>query len=298
MILAKFRQYYPQGSLVSELVDIDRGTYIVRVSIIVNKIVLTTGLAGANKVEIAEDIARERAIAALMLDNYETTNQSEASRSISSDQSQNPTLTTTPQKIPSTQTAPVNSVSSPSPPNKTGSYHSLEDNNVANIADYSEKKENQSDSNVFTPLEKQKLSVAKPTTSLEPETKITTSDDGTVKQAKIDTDNQAVPNSANLFEGTSNSDMAFNKVVPDNPHIAPETVPASIGIDRASSTLEEVNFNEIKHQTDLEIKRLGWTKNDGREFLKSRYGKRSRLHLTDSQLLEFLQYLASQPNPS
>ena len=54
----------------------------------------------------------------------------------------------------------------------------------------------------------------------------------------------------------------------------------------------------MKHQTDLEIKRLGWTKDDGQEFLRSRYGKRSRLQLTDEQLWEFLQYLKAQPNPN
>ena len=59
----------------------------------------------------------------------------------------------------------------------------------------------------------------------------------------------------------------------------------------------EIDFNKIKHQTDIEIKRLGWTKEDGRNFLKSHYGKRTRLHLTDEQLLEFLRYLQSLPTP-
>lgn len=49
-----------------------------------------------------------------------------------------------------------------------------------------------------------------------------------------------------------------------------------------------VHFGEIKKLTDLEIKRLGWTKEQGREYLEKNYGKRSRLHLTDKQLLNFL----------
>lgn len=302
MILAKFRQFYPQGSLVSELVDIDRGTYLVRVSITVDKIVLTTGLAGASKIETAEDIARERAIAALMLDNHDAVGQSKTSL-ISSPQTQNPTVTTTPKKTSSPQTVAANSASQPT---KTVNYHNSEDSQVVNIPDYPPKKETQSNANISSSLEKQDLSIATPTNApgeiLKSETKVETEtpDDQAVREATVETERQAVQNSANLFEGTSNLDLdpTFNNFAQDNPNASPETMAANVEGDRASHTLAEVNFNEIKHQTDLEIKRLGWTKDDGREFLKSRYGKRSRLHLTDSQLLEFLQYLASQPNPS
>ncbi|MEM8676578.1 MAG: hypothetical protein AAGF83_22345 [Cyanobacteria bacterium P01_G01_bin.67] len=48
------------------------------------------------------------------------------------------------------------------------------------------------------------------------------------------------------------------------------------------------NFNKIKQLTDIEIKRLGWTKVQGGNYLMKKYGKRSRLHLTDDQLLGFL----------
>ena len=54
-----------------------------------------------------------------------------------------------------------------------------------------------------------------------------------------------------------------------------------------------LNFNEIKKLTDIEMKRLGWTKDIGRDYLKKKYGKRSRLHLTDEQLLDFLNHLQS-----
>ena len=79
-------------------------------------------------------------------------------------------------------------------------------------------------------------------------------------------------------------------VKPDN--LQPE-------IPTVTQTLEtvEFDFNEIKNRTDVEIKRLGWTKEQGRDFLLQTYGKRSRLHLTDEELMDFLQYLESQPNP-
>ena len=54
-----------------------------------------------------------------------------------------------------------------------------------------------------------------------------------------------------------------------------------------------LDFNEIKKLTDIEIKRLSWTKEQGINYIKKKYGKRSRLHLTDEQILDFLGYLQS-----
>jgi hypothetical protein len=47
----------------------------------------------------------------------------------------------------------------------------------------------------------------------------------------------------------------------------------------------------------VEMKRLGWTTIQGRDYLKQRYGKRSRQELNDSELLDFLAYLEAQPLP-
>ena len=57
-------------------------------------------------------------------------------------------------------------------------------------------------------------------------------------------------------------------------------------------------FNAIKHYTDLEMKRVNWTKEIGRDHLLITYGKRSRLHLTDSELVEFWHYLMDLPTPN
>lgn len=48
----------------------------------------------------------------------------------------------------------------------------------------------------------------------------------------------------------------------------------------------------------VEMKRLGWTTIQGREYLKQRYGKRSRQELNDSELLDFLAHLELQPTSS
>lgn len=47
----------------------------------------------------------------------------------------------------------------------------------------------------------------------------------------------------------------------------------------------------------IEMKRLGWSTEQGREYLKRTYGKRSRQELEDAELLDFLKYLELQPSP-
>lgn len=44
----------------------------------------------------------------------------------------------------------------------------------------------------------------------------------------------------------------------------------------------------------MEMKRLGWTTDQGREHIKTIYGKRSRQELSDDELADFLNYLESQ----
>ncbi|MDZ7964017.1 MAG: hypothetical protein RM368_03430 [Nostoc sp. DedSLP03] len=56
-----------------------------------------------------------------------------------------------------------------------------------------------------------------------------------------------------------------------------------------------MNFSEVIAQTNVEMQRLGWTIDQGREHLIKNYGKRSRTLLTQLELLDFLQYLESQP---
>ncbi|AFY32387.1 hypothetical protein [Calothrix sp. PCC 7507] len=51
-------------------------------------------------------------------------------------------------------------------------------------------------------------------------------------------------------------------------------------------------------QTDTYLAQLNWSPNQGKEYLLQRYGKRSRLQLTDIELLEFIDYLKRQVNQS
>jgi hypothetical protein len=55
-----------------------------------------------------------------------------------------------------------------------------------------------------------------------------------------------------------------------------------------------IDLSDIIAQTDIELKRLGWNHAQGRRHLEKTYRKKSRQHLTDAELLDFLEYLKSQ----
>ncbi|MGB3291468.1 MAG: hypothetical protein WBB01_00585 [Phormidesmis sp.] len=64
-LLKKFRSQYPEGCLSADLVSMHDGQYVVRAAIVLQGKTLATGLAASADVQIAEDRARDRAIAAL-----------------------------------------------------------------------------------------------------------------------------------------------------------------------------------------------------------------------------------------
>lgn len=292
MVLAKFRQHYPQGSLVGELVDIDRGTYIVKVSIEVENVVLATGLAAAARVETAEDAARERAIAALVLDRHQPVVRENPVALADSDAQINPPQT----KPQSTELVSTLEESIPK------AHNGNADNN-AEFIDSEPKERSPIDSPSYSGINSEFANYPEETT-VRPSVSPTQVSDPALSQPVFTPESQpesqpqvGASNSAgNLFEGTLDSVVEENSPMVENEAAVRQN--SNSAIANESTEAIDFDFNEVKQKTDLEIRRLGWTKDEGREFLKSRYGKRSRLHLTDRQLLEFLHYLKSQPNPS
>lgn len=77
-MLTQLQIHYPKGSLVTELVAIDHGQYIVRCLVQNEGTILVTGMAAAHTVEVAEDQARSRALQALGI-NTTVTQQAQSS---------------------------------------------------------------------------------------------------------------------------------------------------------------------------------------------------------------------------
>ena len=269
-MLERFRNCYPQGSLVGELIDIDRGLYIVKVSVHVEGNILATGLAAADKVEIAEDRARERAIAALTLETDRFREKSVISNQEDSLSTSSPQV----QSVPTT--------------NKDSAKNNSAEHNYSNVVNLSVPQAVNS-SEISKASESPVLPIVEPETIVE----------STAPPVSHSANNQTVPNSikdtpGNLFEGTFDPQEVKIAELP----LEAEDVSVMSPTDSTDAdTTVKIDFYAIKHETDLELQRLGWTTNEGKDFLKRTYGKLSRLKLTDEQLLEFLNHLKSLPTP-
>ncbi len=53
-----------------------------------------------------------------------------------------------------------------------------------------------------------------------------------------------------------------------------------------------IDYKDVIADIDRHMKRIGWDKTKGRDYLVAKYGKRSRLKLEDAELLEFRDFLA------
>ena len=273
-MLTQFRTRYPHGSITSELITIDRGQYIVKVTLQVEGVVLSTGLAADERVEAAEDRARERALLALALDNTANLPNStvtvvdhpeQVTKKSSQEQATTPRQLSTEPEVdrvkPLSVNTPIASISNSREKKDSGvNNHFVEPSNSSQEIERSFDVTSHDLSLSAAPLSERESSESKPV------------------QPSLDT--------PSLGEVLSSTEETIPQQL-DNP---PPEVPST-------QTLEtvEFDFNEIIDRTDIEIKRLGWTKEQGRDFLLQTYGKRSRLHLTNEELMDFLHYLESQP---
>jgi hypothetical protein len=236
MMLAQFHNLYPNGSIISELLEIFQGKYIVRVSIQIEGITRATAIAGAETVEAAEDHAINRALTVLGIKNVPT----ELTKSLSS--------SVTPPQIKSNldESKPVPAVSNTqiyTPP-------SLEDKIDPKVA---------------------KPGISSGFSSSEPEY-------------------QPLP------EVPSRSPSNVTPFTPRS-YTPEEDSGVESTVSKKKRQKEPINLSDVIAQTDVEIERLGWTPEQGKDYLLKTYGKRGRSLLSEEELRSFLTYLKSQPDP-
>lgn len=281
-MLTQLQIHYPKGSLVTELVAIDHGQYIVRCLVQNEGTVLVTGMAAAHSVEVAEDQARSRAMLALGI---KTTVTSPAQSSLISDQV---SMSSTPAPTVSTPVAetPVLPVTMPSPsvakkpsqPEIPTTGETVEQFSIE--ADTPEAAQTPTASQVVDDL-----SVAEPPVS---------------NQLSL---SEPLPFDSSEVEKVPEveSDWMTKKVssVPPEPPVKSysQNEVESETTTGLSSTAAPIDFSDVIARTNVELKRLGWTNQQGRDYLVQTYGKRSRQLLTDDELLDFLNHLESEPSP-
>ncbi|VEP15376.1 conserved hypothetical protein [Hyella patelloides LEGE 07179] len=303
LMLHQFRHLYPQGSLISELINIDRGLYIVKVSVQNEETIFGTGLAAAETIEKAEDKARERALMTVNLEKSAISPQTPQSQSeiISIPLDGTPPYercagmgglqqtaincekpNIKPEKSP---LSTPGEVASPKerPPRHDGACSdswSTAAQTVVTATPRNQTSNHQSYNPPSVTLSPPEKVVSNPITTPEPNTQPEIADfvpTPITKEISLET-TPAIESQSNIF---------------DQPLTPPP--PEEITPVEAGNTLE-LDFNEIRHKIDLEMKRLSWTKEQGRDYLLSTYGKRARLHLTDEELLEFWHYLENLPS--
>ncbi len=103
-----------------------------------------------------------------------------------------------------------------------------------------------------------------------------------------------VPNPAPVAQAPETLPLQIEAMVINSPpKVEPELPPTPVALDPE----EALDFSEIIARSDVELKRLGWSSEQGRTYLLETYGKRSRQLLSDEELLAFLRYLEAQPTP-
>lgn len=220
----QFRSHFPQGSLISELVQIDHGKYIVRASVQNEGLTLATGLAAAETVEQAEDQARLRALAVLDI-----------------------------------------------------SLTPLQRSSVSSFA---------------PPENKEKETVPSAPTSLQDHAAIAAPhQEKTIAAQTVESDFTPSPPEAEETKVVQEEDA------PPASQNGSESPAPTVSATSSSEEETTMDCSDIIARTNVELRRLRWTNEQGRKFLAERYGKRSRSLLSESELREFLEYLEQQPTP-
>jgi hypothetical protein len=262
----QFRLHYPNGSLVTELSAIDHGKYIVRCLVQVEGTTLVTALAAAQTVELAEDQARSRALAVLGI--YPKTPIGEPETHLPDRE--------VPKPLPPMPIAPT--VFSSESLHETQSTRFPEPLMVG-------------DTNSFSSLESKRDEFVDRAVTTSPvademiltdeaSTEVSTSQN--VESPLWMTENEASQTQLNDASVTSSAQSRLKLEADTSTLTTPDT---------------PIDFSDIIARTNVELKRLGWTTQQGKDYLLQTYGKRSRQLLTDAELLDFLRHLESEPAP-
>lgn len=284
-MLLQFQARYPTGSLISELLTIYHGKFVVRVSVQVEGVTRATGMAAAETPELAEDRARIRALAVIEID--KTRAESVETSEVHTDNISNlaPLSYAEPKKEPIYSVPPLaQQVSAPeAPPSPLlpliprGDHATSED----------------------AKGELRRLEPDFPLLTLVPRESHASSEDGGELRSRLASD-ESPPVSVDTQNGsTEEAANSLGDVTPDLPlDYTPEESADSLAQTNAEIEMRKsvpVDLSDAIARTSIELKRLNWSNQQGREYLKKQYGKRSRQELTDEEMLEFLHYLESQP---
>ena len=300
-MLAQLRLQYPQSCLISELLEIKHGKYIVRALVQVEGVLIATGLGSGETVEIAEDHARERVLAILDLE------ASLSTTAIAPVVPATPLMAApvTPPQVETLLAAPVMTAIAPpiptpliAPPIVVVANPVIQPvvtETPAPIVTETLASEIKTPVDIIQPqpkIEEEIIQEAVSPQETSPQPPIPTIE----KTEKVEKTEKIV--SLHIVPDTQPAETYPQPVVAGVPDLESSKFSAEKEEKKAKSKTLPVAIPDIKDvmaKTEIEIRRLGWTTQQGRNFLLQRYGKRARTLLSDEELLDFLSYLEDQP---
>jgi hypothetical protein len=285
----QFRARYSSGSLISELVTIYQGKYVVRALVTVGGATLASGLAAAETLEQAEDQARIRALAVLGIHPNAGEKTSPATGS------QTPAKPVQPQVLSSLS---IEKSLSAAPPEARTSGGTQKTSPSAFSAQTRRE----------PPPPVSPAPPAPPPAASENWHSSSDASRPWVPSAQTPNFSEHVPfsdmESAPASQPTDLSD-ALAKIevtlrhLPVNPKQEQDFLQRTYGKSNRS-LLDEIEvqqfleYLEVYKKISDEMDRLGWRQEEGKAYLKKTYGKEGRMQLTREQLEEFLDYLKTQ----
>jgi hypothetical protein len=328
----RFRQQYPQGSIISDLVQIHGDQYVVKVSVSLENTVLVSTLAADANLMLAENRALERALTILGIRDL----QQPANEPVN---------------------LPTNFPVTPLPDLPTGLTNSVEppQATVAATVVVTVANESTANSNLLTPvatlvetvespiiieepslpqipvipaaepiriqvgIAQQPVSFAPAPSFSEPETETTmpiangiVAIDPTPSNMPAVLPDLPIENSPEVPEiSVAKSSRTKKSPAPPDPLPAASTDDAPLDetmvpiayFDTAQhqslapKTISEppLSVTDMIPMINMELKRLGWSKDRGRDYMVSLYNKRASALLSDDELFGLLQHLQAEP---
>ncbi len=306
----RFRQQYPQGSIISDLVQIHGDQYVVKVSVSLENTVLVSTLAADANLMLAENRAMERALTILGIRDAQQPAHEPMNLTVtplpdlpigltnSIAESTSETILVDTQPTISANSEPVVSLPEPSL-NPVGIVESpiiIEEIPLPPVSAVT----------VAEPIRIQVASeILEQPTKLDPEpsfsepnaeiTILTTNGKFAVDPALPEVPMEALPEpevsagkSSRTKKAATTSDP-LPAVTADEAPFDETTVPTTVPIAEPP-----LSVTDMIPMINMELKRLGWSKDRGRDYMVSLYNKRASALLSDDELFGLLQHLQAE----
>jgi hypothetical protein len=303
----RFRQQYPQGSIISDLVQIHGDQYVVKVSVSLENTVLVSTLAADANLMLAENRAMERALTILGIRDSQQPAHEPVNLTVKPLPDLPIGLTNSiaqPQVAMASESVP-NGANLPEPvANLVETLESpiiIEETTLPPVPAIPAAEPIKIQVEVASEISEQPMKFDAEPSLPEPDAEITIP----TTNGKVATDSAPPEISANLpelpIETVPEIEVPMAKSSRTKKTTTPDPLPTVIAeeapLDEAMVPIAEppLSVTDMIPMINMELKRLGWSKDRGREYMVSLYNKRASALLSDDELFGLLQHLKAEP---